>query len=284
VDVATASVLRVVHAAGRDDVPVALGEAGPIAPAPALRPATFIHGDDGLGNAAGPPAPLRAVDETAVDLLARAVHDRPGEVGLVTLGPLTNIARVLRADPGFAPDVAELVVMGGAVRGGGNALPAGEANIAHDPVAAQETVVARWRTPPLLVGLDVTLTATLREEEFALLGEHRNRAATFLDAPLQFYRRYGSTFTAPETPCHDLLAVLAFAAPDIITDVPVLPLAVDCGGGPAWGATIADFRAPFFAALDDSEQATPAGFAPWRIALGVDVDRFRACARALFGA
>ena len=56
VETATASVLRVVHAAGRDDVPVAVGARGPWLPAPDLRPATFIHGDDGLGNAAGPVA------------------------------------------------------------------------------------------------------------------------------------------------------------------------------------------------------------------------------------
>jgi inosine-uridine nucleoside N-ribohydrolase len=145
-------------------------------------------------------------------------------------------------------------------------------------------VLAPWRTPPLLVGLDVTLVATLTDAEFTLLGQARNAAAAFLDGPLRFYREFGSTFTAPDTPCHDLLAVLACATPAIITDAPVLPLAVDCAGGPAWGATIADFRAPFFAALEGSLQSSPEGFAPWRIALGADVERFRACARALFGA
>lgn len=283
VDVATAAVLRVVHAAGRPDVPVAVGESGPIAKAPDLRPATFIHGGDGLGNAAGTPAPLAAVDEPAAALLARLVHDEPGAISLVTLGPLSNIGRLLRADPAFAPDVAELVVMGGATAGGGNALPAGEANVAHDPEAAQVTVVAPWRTPPLLVGLDVTRVATLTDAEFALLAEHRNDAAAFLDAPLRFYRHFGSTLTAPDTPCHDLLAVLAWATPGIITDAPVLPIAVDTAGGAAWGATVVDFRAPAFAALEGAEQATPDGFAPWRVGLGVDVARFRASVRALFG-
>jgi len=283
VDVATAAVLRVVHAAGRPDVPVAVGESGPIAKAPDLRPATFIHGGDGLGNAAGTPAPLAAVDEPAAALLARLVHDEPGAISLVTLGPLSNIGRLLRADPAFAPDVAELVVMGGATAGGGNALPAGEANVAHDPEAAQVTVVAPWRTPPLLVGLDVTRVATLTDAEFALLAEHRNDAAAFLDAPLRFYRHFGSTLTAPDTPCHDLLAVLAWATPGIITDAPVLPIAVDTAGGAAWGATVVDFRAPAFAALEGAEQATPDGFAPWRVGLGVDVPRFRSSARALFG-
>ncbi len=283
-DVAAASVLRVVHAAGRSDVPVALGEPGPIGDAPPLRTAEFIHGDDGLGNAAGAPAPLDVVAEPASALLPRIVHAAPGEVSLLTIGPLSTIGALVRDDPQFARDVDEFVVMGGSIRRGGNALPAGEANIAHDPAAAQEVVLAPWRTPPLLVGLDVTLEATITEAEFTLLAEHRNPAATFCDAPLRFFRRYGSTFTQPNTPVHDLLAMLALVDPAVITDAPVLPLAVDTAAGPAWGATIADVRAPFFAALEGSDQLLPEGFAPWRVALGVDVARFRTSFRHLFGA
>ena len=78
--------------------------------------------------------------------------------------------------------------------------------------------------------------------------------------------------------------MLALSDPAIIDDAPVLPLAVDCGGGAAWGTTVVDFRAPFFAALEGSMQSAAAGFAPWRIALGVDVDHFRAAVRTLFGA
>ncbi len=284
IDIAVSSVLRVAHAAGRDDVPVSAGARGPLLPAPDLRPATFIHGDDGLGNAAGPEAPGRAVAEPAVDMLARLVRERPGELSVVTLGPLTNIGIALHDHPDFAGNVAELLVMGGSARRGGNALPWGEANIAHDPLAAQRTVLASWSQPPLLVGLDVTLVATLRPDEFELLAEHRTAAAEFLDAPLRFYREFGSTFTAPDTPCHDLLTVLALSDPAIIDDAPLLPLAVDCGGDAAWGTTVVDFRAPFFAALEGSMQSAAAGFAPWRIALGVDVDHFRAAVRTLFGA
>ena len=283
VEIATANVLRVVHAAGRADVPVAAGARGPLLPAPDLRPATFIHGDDGLGNAAGPEAPIRAIEEPATSLLARLARERPGELTLVTLGPLTNVGVVVQEHPEFARGIDELVVMGGSARRAGNALPAGEANIAHDPVAAQRTVVAPWVKSPLLIGLDVTLAATLRPSEFALLAEHRNAAAIFLDAPLRFYREFGSTFTAPDTPCHDLLAVLAAFVPEIVEDAPELPLAVDCGGDAAWGTTVVDFRAPYFAALEGSTQSSPEGFAPWRIALGVDVARFRSCARSLFG-
>jgi purine nucleosidase len=275
IDIATKSVLRVVEATGRGDVPVAMGDAAAFGPAPNLRPATFIHGDDGLGNTFRPGPALQAVHEPAVALLRRVCHERPGEVSLITLGPVTNIARAIEEDPTLASSVAELVVMGGSTRFGGNALPAGEANIAHDPQAAQIMVAAPWATPPLLVGLDVTMQATLTEDDFALLAQRRNAAGKFLDDPLRFYRVFGSSLSTPDCPCHDFLAVLAFADPDIIIDAPVLPMAVDVAGGAAWGATVVDFRAPKFAALDGSEQPAHEGFHPWRIALEVDVDRFR---------
>ena len=283
-NVAADAVLRVLHAAGRPDVAVAVGLDGPIGPAPETRPATFIHGDDGLGNTVDASLPFdgRVVDEPAVDLLRRLASERPGEITLVTIGPLSNVGRVVTDDAAFAPRIKELIVMGGATRRLGNASPSGEANIVHDPIAAQAVVAAAWNTPPLLVGLDVTHHATMSEREFDLIGEHRNAAAAFLDGPLAFYRRFGSTFTAPETPCHDLVAVMAAVDPSVISEAPLLPLAVDCGGGPAWGTTVVDFRAPHFAALEGSTQERPPGFADWRIALHADVTKFRKEVRRFF--
>src|SRR5262245_13345726 len=100
VEVARAAdaVLQVVHAAGRGDVPVAVGRAEPFQPAPDLRPATFIHGEDGLGEVFLPPVPIEPVAEDAVDLLTRMTAERPGEIALVTIGPLTNIGAAVRAD------------------------------------------------------------------------------------------------------------------------------------------------------------------------------------------
>jgi inosine-uridine nucleoside N-ribohydrolase len=285
VETATTSVARVLAAAGRPDIPVAVGAAGPVSVAPDLRPATFIHGDDGLGNTTSglPPPAVTPVDEPAEALLQRMCGERAGEVSVVTLGPLSTLGRLVEREPAFAPTVRELVVMGGSARAGGNALPNGEANVAHDPLAAAAVVGAPWARPPLLVGLDVTMRATLTEAHFALLAEHRTEAATFLDRPLRFYRRFGATLTAPDCPCHDLLALLAFADPALMTDAPVLPLAVDASGGPSWGATVVDFRAPAFSQLEGSEQERPAGFYPWRISLEADVERFRAHVGALFG-
>jgi purine nucleosidase len=277
---AAASVLKVLAAAGRLDIPVAVGDPGTFGPTPALQPVDFIHGRDGQGNADHPVAVRKAVDEPAVALLRRLIDARPGEIAVVATAPLTNLARVLTADPGWAGRVGELVVMGGSVAAGGNAQPAAEANFAGDPSAAALVVAAQWRCPPLLVGLDATYQATFTEAEFELLAQRQTPAAAFLDVPLQFYRRFGSTFTRPDCPCHDLFALMAWADPSLLIEAPELPLAVISTEGPAWGASIADRRAPVFARIAGSRQPTPPGFSPWRIALAVDVDRFRAQVRA----
>ena len=281
VAVATQSVRRVLAAAGRPEIPVAVGSAGPIGPAPTLARATFIHGEDGLGGDQGLGGD-DSVPERAPDLLRRMTSERPGEISLVTIGPLSTIGALVTADPSWAATIDELVVMGGAVRSGGNALPRGEANIAHDPGAAAAVVGARWKQPPLLVGLDVTHQATISPAEMELLKEHRSAAAEFLDAPLSFYRRRGAAFTAPDCPCHDLVALLAWSDPGLVTEAPLLPLAVDTGGGPAWGSTVVDMRG-WEAAEGRETFLAPPGYVPWRVALGVDVARFRRRVGILFG-
>jgi inosine-uridine nucleoside N-ribohydrolase len=216
-DTATANICRVLHAAGRDEIPVAVGVSAAIGPAPELRVPDFIHGADGLGNTNRPAAPFGAIVEPAVDLLARLVAERPDEltlVTLVTLGPLSTIATVVEADPDWASWVNRLVVMGGVIASHGNALPMGEANIAHDPRGAAAVVGATWSTPPLLVGLDVTHEATLSDTEWQVLARQATPAARFLAEPLAFYRRLGSSLTpSGESPCHDLLATMAAALP-----------------------------------------------------------------------
>jgi inosine-uridine nucleoside N-ribohydrolase len=273
VDLAAANALRIVHAAGRPEVPVAVGEAAAIGPAPVTAFPRWIHGEDGLGEVGLPPAPLEPVTEPAVELLRRVVDERPGEVAVVTLGPLSNVARVLAADPTWASRVGQLVVLAGSVAAGGNATAAAEANVAHDPDALAAVLAAAWPAPPLLIGLDATHVATLGPGELALCTERRTPAAAFCDAPLRFY---GGVVAHPngDVACHDLLAVLALEDPAIV-DADERPVAVDTAGGPAWGATIVDRR----------RYGTPAdGFARWRVALHADVARFRAAAGALFGA
>ncbi|MBL7500818.1 nucleoside hydrolase [Frankia sp. CNm7] len=283
--------LRVIlEAAGRADVPVYVG-ADPADPAPRIPRPVFIHGEDGLGDV-GLADPLRGADEDtpAVEVLIREM--RRG-ASLLTLGPLTNLAAALRADAAAAAS-SRLTLMGGSARAQGNARPSAEANVAHDPLAAATAIGARWAAPPVMVGLDVTHTATLREAEFAALAARRTAAAAFLDGPLSFYRRNaGSLCAEGETPCHDLLAAMALVRPDIL-GVETLPVEVDTGGSAAWGQTVVDLRElgwrrrgePAAAVVEPGRgpDGNEAGVgAPVAVGLTVDVDFFRAAVRELAG-
>lgn len=280
---AAANVCRVLEAAGRPDIPVGVGADEPFGPAPEMRAADFIHGADGMGEAAHPPAAIRPGPEPADALLDQVVRTAGEPVTVVTLGPLTNLAHRLRADPGWAAAVDRLVIMGGTAGTPGNAKPGAEANIAHDPSAAEKVVNADWATPPLMVGLDVTHTGTLTDVEFDLLAERRTPAAAWLDEPLRFYRRFGGTFAPPgECPCHDLLATMAAALPGLV-DGPVLPVAVQDAPGPAWGVVVVDRRVPFFERAGSGSVQPVEGFRPWQVGLEVDVERFRSEVRSLFG-
>jgi purine nucleosidase len=274
VEIAAANATRIAAAASRPDVPVALGAAGAAGPTPVDGHPEWIHGADGLGGHASEWTMGAFAPEPASALLRRLVDERPGEVAVVTLGPLSNVAEVLAEDPSWAGRVQRLVMMGGSVAVGGNATPAAESNIAHDPAAAAAVVAAAWSSAPLLVGLDATHEAVLAAEDFALCAEHRTAAAAFCDGPLQFYR---DAIGPPDgsCPCHDLLAVLALGNPELVHSS-VLPVAVDTAGGAAWGATVVDRRTRI--------RQPAVGFSPWAVALGADRTRFRTAARALFGA
>jgi purine nucleosidase len=277
------NVCRILELAGRDDVPVALGEEHPYPSAPRLRPADFVHGVDGLGNLNYPEPTLTPTTEHGVEMMRRIVGNNPSEVSLVTIGPLTNVARAIECDMSFAGQVRELVVMGGAINSAGNALPFAEANIAHDPEAAGLVVRTKWSVPPVLVGLDITHLATFTPQMLVDIENSRQPFASYLAAPLRFYSDAGGTFCEEgEFPCHDLLAVLAACLPVVDTDV--LPLAVQYTPGPALGATIADRRIPFFAKKGgQSIQSNDMGFNDWRIGLRVDVAMFRREISLLFG-
>ncbi len=140
-------------------------------------------------------------------------------------------------------------------------------------------VAAGWRRPPLLVGLDVTYHATLSPTELAVLAARGNPAAAFCDGPVRAYQQRGSVLVPDGTcPCHDLVAMMAAADPTLL-DGPVVDLAIDTSGGPAWGATVADLRQPLLASRGLGVRTGT----PWQVALEVDVARFRLAVRRLFG-
>ena len=160
IDDTTRNALAVLEIAGRSDVPVWRGAADPLVGE--FRYGYDYHGEAGLGIRLDPPT-TRERPEPAVDAIVRAVLDRPGELTLIAVGPLTNVALALRREPRLAEEVAEIIVMGGAVESPGNVTEHAEFNIYNGPAAAN--VVFDSGAPVTLVGLDVTEQVAVSRDE-----------------------------------------------------------------------------------------------------------------------
>ena len=94
-----------------------------------LRIASFVHGSDGLGNQNFPPPTGKPVDQCAAAFLVEQANLYPGQVTVVALGPLTNLALAVELDPSFATKIGQIVILGGAYSVNGNVNPAAEANV-----------------------------------------------------------------------------------------------------------------------------------------------------------
>ena len=153
VEQTTANALRVLEIARRADIPVISG-----ANMPLLRPyrgkGYRVHGRDGLGDTNLPPSKSQPQPGHAAEYLVSRIMDEPGQLTLVAVGPLTNLALAVSLEPQIAQNVQEVIIMGGAATGPGNASPVAEANIHNDPEAAKVVFHAGW--PLTMVGLDVT--------------------------------------------------------------------------------------------------------------------------------
>lgn len=183
VELATTNALRLLEIAGRGDIPVATGAAGPIA-SNYHGAIPHIHGADGQGDTHLPPAALTASDQTAVELLIEASHGER-RLTILALGPMTNLARALQQDPWLAERVEEVVVMGGNALCPGNATPTAEANIWNDPEAA-DFVFGRC-SRLTMVGLDVTHEVVMSGDEIAVLGRASSVTARHLNAVVSKY-------------------------------------------------------------------------------------------------
>ena len=231
----TENALRLLHAYGRDDIPVAEGAAGPLV-GQVVR-ATEVHGEGGIGTTELPPATAEAVPEHAVALIARLLREHPEPITIAPIGPLTNIALLLRLYPELAERIAHLSIMGGSI-GEGNTTVSAEFNIYADPEAAD--VVFRSGVPITMMGLDVTHQALLdrsSSEALRATGTGSARiAAELTDYALDRNMEWGGRTTAA---IHDAVAVVHLAIPDLV-DVAAYHVAVDTTDGPARGRTVCD--------------------------------------------
>ena len=191
VEVCTANARRVLTAAGRSDVPVYMGAGKPL-----LRPAnegwaSHIHGGDGLGGIvddSGPavspdgepvePPSLEAPGKHAALAIIETVMAAPGEITVLALGRMTNLALAISLEPRIAESVAEVVVMGGAVTVPGNVSGVATANLHEDPEAA--SIVYRSGAPIVQVGLDVCNRVTVSPSQLEAIADAGSPATRLL--------------------------------------------------------------------------------------------------------
>lgn len=186
VEQASENALRLLALADRSDVPLATGESRYLAGEYGHR-ATRVHGANGLGDVELPAADLTPAEESAVEMILRLSREYECELEICALGPLTNLARALEADPQLAQRVKRVVAMGGAALVPGNVTPVAEANIFCDPEAARLVLRAPWEVT--LVGLDVTLENVLEESHRdRLLASERPFAAGAREDPRPLLR------------------------------------------------------------------------------------------------
>ncbi len=232
----TRNALRVLALVGCHDVPVGVGASGPLKRP--LHTAEDIHGESGLdGPEEIPDAGFGPDERDAVKLISDTLRASPEPVTLVPVGPLTNIALLLRGHPDLKDRIAGVSLMGGSM-GLGNTTPAAEFNIYVDPEAASE--VFESGLPITMSGLDVTHQAGAGPEERERLratGRVGGVVAGFLD---YFAATYENTFGFDAPPLHDPVAVAAVLEPGPLKTRP-MRVDVECGSGLTRGETVCDF-------------------------------------------
>ncbi len=222
------------------ELPLAAGLDSPIGRARHVRDAA-VHGQGGLGGITLPQSRRPWRDAHAVDVLAEQALAAPNTLTVVAVGPLSNVAMLLRRHPDAGAALGEIVVMGGAAFVQGNVTPAAEFNFYADPEAAR--VVLESGLPVRVVGLDVTLQATFppeAAERLSGLGGAAGVAGTMLG---DYGRRSQARTQMHGYPVHDALAVAAVSHPHLV-GWDSGHATVECAGIVTDGALVADLLTP----------------------------------------
>lgn len=237
---ATSDALRMLEIGGQPEIPVYQGASRP------LEHERSDYAENMHGNWYSdeePPMPpggypaIKAQSETALSFILETILNRPGEVTIVAIGPLTNIAQAIQADPKFADSVKRLVIMGGAVPilpdGAGNMTPSAEFNFWVDPEAAYITL--RSGIPIELSPLNVSRKSYLTKDWYEKLIALDNPFTQLLKDTV------GERFV--DTPysswhMHDQIAVASLIDPTLVKTESLI-VDVDTNKGINYGASVA---------------------------------------------
>ena len=213
ISITTRNALRLLEIAERLDIPVAAGAEHALT-MPPRDGSELVHGADGQGNTNLPPPSMQAVDQHAAQFMADAIRQFPGEITIVALGPLTNLALMFLMQPDIAPLIHEIVLMGGNAFVPGNVNPAAEANIFSDPEAAD--LVFGAACPVTMIGLDVTMKIYMVTEHFNQIASFDNAKARHIARIVPHYRAfYSSRLGRDAIPVHDSTTISYLLKPSL---------------------------------------------------------------------
>jgi inosine-uridine nucleoside N-ribohydrolase len=243
VEVTTRNALKTLELIGRTDIPVARGMGKPLARPLAKDP--FSHGSDGQAETDLPEPATKPIGKHGIDLIIDTVATHPGEITLITLGPLTNVAMAFMKAPEIVPMVREIVSIAGsfglnkyAFANATGDTPQSEWNVFVDPEAAK--LVFESGAPIRAVGLDVAthFDINFSEEELTRLRNSPRREANIAEKMVRFVQARGF-----ESYCVliDSMAVAAVIDPSLIGTLPAR-VGVETKGELTLGQTVADFR------------------------------------------
>lgn len=228
----------VVELADRRDIPIHAGSSRPL-----RRPlvtAEHVHGDTGLDGPVLPPPTVAVSDEHAVDFIVRSLRSAaPGEITLVTLGPLTNVALAFSRAPEIVSRVREIVMVIGSLHEGGNITPLADFNCYVDPDAAD--VVLRSGAPIVAIPMDATHSMRTTDARLDRLAANGNRCSVAAVEMLRFSQTFDiEKYGWDAGPLHDPCAILYLLRPELFTGRRVNVCAVT-DGAVAVGMTIVDW-------------------------------------------
>lgn len=233
----TENALRILEIAKREDIPVHTGASKPLK-TEYLGKGEIVHGKDGQGNSNLRIPQKKVSNLTAIEFLKNKINEYPGEVTLVPIGPLTNIAQLLIENPTIDQKISEIVLMGGNALSQGNASPAAEANIRNDPEAAN--VVFNSNTLITMVGLDVTNEVFMDNSTITEITTSGSKETDHLKIILPHYVDFLSKFYNKKgMPIHDSSAIAYLINKNLFNTINY-PIVVETEGisrGKTWMGT-----------------------------------------------
>ncbi|MDG6959705.1 MAG: nucleoside hydrolase [Nitrososphaerota archaeon] len=199
-----------------------------------------IHGADGMGDSRFPRARQRPERKHAVDAIIDSINESPGEITLVEIAPMTNVALALRKDPGIAKKVKEFYFMGGSNQYLGNVTPAAEFNIWVDPDAA--SIVLNSGMPVTMVGWEIVMRhGLIGVPELQEIGGMKTKESEFYLAVNRQVRKYMEIERGVDgTSCPDSITMAIVLNPKVATETRDRFVEVDAADGVSRGVTWVD--------------------------------------------